>query len=64
MAHLDVYNEKLSYQKEIYPVVNTNTLAFTYELYGSLEKEEDIIKANSVDNPGFLNESEALRVVV
>lgn len=41
----------------------TNTLAVTYELYGALDKETDIIERNGIRNPGSVPGGEPLQVL-
>jgi prophage DNA circulation protein len=46
------------------PYETTNSLALTYYLYGSIEKETEIINRNKIRHPGFVMGSRPLEVLL
>ncbi|MBW1784819.1 MAG: hypothetical protein JRL30_29255, partial [Deltaproteobacteria bacterium] len=50
-------NENLATVNELQVDVDTPSLVLSYDLYDSVDKEDDIIRRNKIRNPGFVNGS-------
>jgi len=56
-------SQNLANVTEVSLKATNNTLAFTYDLYGSLELEDDIISRNDISNPAFVPAQINLKVL-
>ncbi len=45
------------------PISTENSLALAYDLYGSLELEDDLVSRNDISHPGFLSADKDLEVL-
>jgi prophage DNA circulation protein len=56
-------DENLSSVVSIVPTITTDILNLTYDLYGTLDKEEDVQARNNFRNPGFIMGGEPVKVL-
>lgn len=46
------------------PPITMNSLFLTYYLYGSLEREQEVIERNSIEHPGFIPGQQTIEVIL
>lgn len=56
-------DQQLPSTSEYTPNLTTNSLALSYELYGSIDRESDIVSRNKISHPGFIIGGQALEVL-
>lgn len=56
-------DQSLASVTEITPVQTTNSLALSYDLYESMDLEQDIIDRNAVAHPGFITGGDPLEIL-
>lgn len=62
-AAIPAPEETLPNLVQIKPLATTNSIVLAYELYGSLEREQDIIDRNKIEHPGFIMGGRQLEVI-
>lgn len=56
-------DQNLASVTDVTPVETTNSLSLSYDLYESMDLEQDIIERNSISHPGFIPGGEALEIL-